>query len=272
MAHTHMPREECYSRKVFIGGLPFDIEKSQIMDAFTPYGKFVIDWPKRAPQQQVKSRDYAFPGYVFVIFHEDDAVHKLLAKCFNDKGKYYIMLSSKQTVDKPVQVRPWHLKDTHHIPRPRAPLNPRHVVFVGGLPRTTTASELAFVMEQKFGHIAYAGIDIDPELKYPKGAGRVAFCSYKTYIDAMRGRFVVLPSENKQAEIKPYVVEDQPCDECKGAKCDGRFDKFFCDDINCLQYYCEYCWNMMHNTPTFSRRFHKPFFRLGQQPTPIINV
>jgi len=46
-------------------------EKSQIMEAFTPYGKFVIDWPKRAPQQQVKSRDYAFPGYVFVIFHED---------------------------------------------------------------------------------------------------------------------------------------------------------------------------------------------------------
>jgi hypothetical protein len=42
-----------------------------------------------------------------------------------------------------VQVRPWRLSDTDYIPRPSAPLNPRLTVFVGGLPRPTTASKFS---------------------------------------------------------------------------------------------------------------------------------
>lgn len=35
--------------------------------------------------------------------------------------------------------------------------------------------ELAMIMDRLYGGVCYAGIDTDPELKYPKGAGRVAF-------------------------------------------------------------------------------------------------
>ncbi|CAM4989311.1 unnamed protein product, partial [Rotaria socialis] len=43
-----------------------------------------------------------------------------------------------------------------------------------------------------YGGVCYAGIDTDPELKYPKGAGRVAFSNQQSYIAAISARFVQL--------------------------------------------------------------------------------
>jgi len=47
-------------------------------------------------------------------------------------------------------------------------------------------------MEKMYGGVCYAGIDVDPDLKYPKGAGRVAFSTYECYISAIAGRFIQL--------------------------------------------------------------------------------
>ena len=33
-------------------------------------------------------------------------------------------------------------------------------------------------MNKLYGGVCYAAIDIDPELKYPKGAGRVSFSNH----------------------------------------------------------------------------------------------
>lgn len=55
-----------------------------------------------------------------------------------------------------------------------------------------TAVELAVVMNRLYGGVCYAGIDTDPELKYPKGAGRVAFSNQQSYIAAISARFVQL--------------------------------------------------------------------------------
>ena len=52
--------------------------------------------------------------------------------------------------------------------------------------------ELAMIMDRLYGGVCYAGIDTDPELKYPKGAGRVAFASQQSYIAAISARFVQL--------------------------------------------------------------------------------
>lgn len=73
------------------------------------------------------------------------------------------------------------------------PLDPRKTVFVGGVPRPLKAGimndifmtkfifvtlieqklsflvELAMIMDRLYGGVCYAGIDTDPELKYPKG-------------------------------------------------------------------------------------------------------
>lgn len=70
------------------------------------------------------------------------------------------------------------------------PLDPRKTVFVGGVPRPLKAGnyffyffylnygvitkfffplvELAMIMDRLYGGVCYAGIDTDPELKYPK--------------------------------------------------------------------------------------------------------
>ena len=55
------------------------------------------------------------------------------------------------------------------------PLDPRKTVFVGGVPRPLRSSELAKIMNEKFGNVCYAGIDVDPELKYPKGEALVGW-------------------------------------------------------------------------------------------------
>ena len=52
--------------------------------------------------------------------------------------------------------------------------------------------ELAMIMDRFYGGVCYAGIDTDPELKYPKGAGRVAFSNQQSYIAAISARFVQL--------------------------------------------------------------------------------
>lgn len=108
------------------------------------------------------------------------------------------------------------------------PLDPRKTVFVGGVPRPLKAGksienwlwtvatilgaiacnesspgsflllffrfsvELAMIMDRLYGGVCYAGIDTDPELKYPKGAGRVAFSNQQSYIAAISARFVQL--------------------------------------------------------------------------------
>lgn len=56
----------------------------------------------------------------------------------------------------------------------------------------SVAVELAMIMDRLYGGVCYAGIDTDPELKYPKGAGRVAFSNQQSYIAAISARFVQL--------------------------------------------------------------------------------
>jgi len=119
------------------------------------------------------------------------------------------------------------------------------------------------IMDRLYGGVCYAGIDTDPELKYPKGAGRVAFSNQQSYIAAISARFVQLQHgdidkrvswstflityTNKsvamlyllvyhiQVEVKPYVLDDQLCDECGGGRCGGKFAPFFCANVTCLQ-------------------------------------
>ena len=35
--------------------------------------------------------------------------------------------------------------------------------------------------------------------------------------------------------MKPYVLDDQLCDECQGGRCGGKFAPFFCANVTCLQ-------------------------------------
>lgn len=68
-----------------------------------------------------------------------------------------------------VQIRPWCLSDADFVMDASQVLDPRKTIFVGGVPRPLRAVELALIMDRLYGGVCYAGIDVDPELKYPKG-------------------------------------------------------------------------------------------------------
>lgn len=71
----------------------------------------------------------------------------------------------------------------------------------------------------------------------------------------------IVPVALQQVEVKPYVLDDQMCDECQGARCGGKFAPFFCANVTCLQYYCEFCWANIHSRA--GREFHKPLVKEG---------
>ncbi|CAL8310373.1 unnamed protein product [Lota lota] len=250
---------ERFSRKVFVGGLPPDIDEDEITSSFRRFGHLAVDWPHKA-----ESKSYFPPkGYAFLLFQEESAVQALMEACLEDDGKLYLCVSSPTIKDKPVQIRPWNLSDSDFVMDGSQPLDPRKTIFVGGVPRPLRAIELAMIMDRLYGGVCYAGIDTDPELKYPKGAGRVAFSNQQSYIAAISARFVQLQHGDidKRVEVKPYVLDDQLCDECGGARCGGKFAPFFCANVTCLQYYCEFCWANIHARA--GRDFHKPLVKEG---------
>ncbi|XP_049884247.1 translational regulator orb2 isoform X3 [Pectinophora gossypiella] len=250
---------ERFSRKVFVGGLPPDIDEDEITSSFRRFGPLVVDWPHKA-----ESKSYFPPkGYAFLLFQDEGSVAALMEACITDDDKLYLCVSSPTIRDKPVQIRPWRLADADFVLDASMPLDPRKTVFVGGVPRPLKAVELAMIMDRLYGGVCYAGIDTDPELKYPKGAGRVAFSNQQSYIAAISARFVQLQHGDidKRVEVKPYVLDDQMCDECAGARCGSKFAPFFCANVTCLQYYCEHCWATIHSRP--GREFHKPLVKEG---------
>ncbi|XP_036377753.1 cytoplasmic polyadenylation element-binding protein 2 isoform X1 [Megalops cyprinoides] len=257
--HQNGERMERFSRKVFVGGLPPDIDEDEITSSFRRFGHLVVDWPHKA-----ESKSYFPPkGYAFLLFQEESSVQALIEACLEEDGKLYLCVSSPTIKDKPVQIRPWNLSDSDFVMDGSQPLDPRKTIFVGGVPRPLRAVELAMIMDRLYGGVCYAGIDTDPELKYPKGAGRVAFSNQQSYIAAISARFVQLQHGDidKRVEVKPYVLDDQLCDECQGARCGGKFAPFFCANVTCLQYYCEFCWANIHSRA--GREFHKPLVKEG---------
>ena len=64
--------------------------------------------------------------------------------------------------------------------------------------------ELAVIMNKYYSGVCYAGIDVDPELKYPKGAGRVAFSNHTSYINAINNRFIQLKIGDIDKKVGTY--------------------------------------------------------------------
>ena len=73
-----------------------------------------------------------------------------------------------------VQIILWILADNSFALYTPKELDPKKTVLVGNLHWTMTARDLAYIMNELFGFVVYAGIDIY-KLKYPIGSGRVTF-------------------------------------------------------------------------------------------------
>ncbi|XP_021249628.1 cytoplasmic polyadenylation element-binding protein 2 isoform X2 [Numida meleagris] len=133
--HQNGERIERFSRKVFVGGLPPDIDEDEITASFRRFGPLVVDWPHKA-----ESKSYFPPkGYAFLLFQEESSVQALIDACIEEDGKLYLCVSSPTIKDKPVQIRPWNLSDSDFVMDGSQPLDPRKTIFVGGVPRPLRA-------------------------------------------------------------------------------------------------------------------------------------
>ena len=101
MSSTNM-----YSRKIFIGGLPPDIDQNEIRNSFEHYGPLTVDWPHKVhsksnvpPKGKVHSTFSVefihvcvllyFIGYAFLLFKDETSVHQLLTNCFSEGEKLF---------------------------------------------------------------------------------------------------------------------------------------------------------------------------------------
>lgn len=72
---------------------------------------------------------------------------------------------------------PWVLSDSNFVRQPSQRLDPSKTVFVGALHGMMTAEGLAYIMNDLFGNVVYAGIDTDKH-KYPIGSYIITPCTY----------------------------------------------------------------------------------------------
>ncbi|CAD5222769.1 unnamed protein product [Bursaphelenchus okinawaensis] len=259
--YMYSPGLEIFSRKVFVGGVPSDIDEDAVLVAFRNFGKLSADWPNRSEFRNIGNRNKSRPGYVFIVYEKEQSVHALRNACIVEDDQYFMQVMNTQQQPKLVQVRPWMLAEANYVVQPFMHVNLRSAIFIGGVPRPIRAVELAHMIDELYGNVVMAGIDTDLPLKYPKGAGRVVFSDFNSYMRAITDKYVRLQHGDidKVVEIKPYVLDDQPCDECRGQLTDERAAPFFCPHPECLQYYCESCWGILHRSD--HRADHRPLIK-----------
>ena len=57
--------EDRYSRKVFVGGLPPDIDEDEIQASFRKYGPLIVDWPHKNESKSYFPPKVKFHSYQF---------------------------------------------------------------------------------------------------------------------------------------------------------------------------------------------------------------
>ncbi|KJH51793.1 hypothetical protein DICVIV_01984 [Dictyocaulus viviparus] len=250
-----------FSSKIFVGGVPWDITETALVDAFSPYGACRVEWPCKEvhSRSNIRSRGKA-TGYVYMVFEKERSVKLLLQDCsqeFGSAGEWYFKLKARrhQTSEiRQVQIIPWVVSDSSYIDDPNCRLDPSKTVFVGALHGMITAHILFSIMNELYDNVVFAGIDTDKH-KYPIGSGRVTFRSHSSYFRAIESAFLEIRTSKfcKKVQIDPFL-EDSWCMVC--CKAHGPY---FCRDRTCFRYYCGPCWQARHAVSGYVN--HRPLMR-----------
>ncbi|KAK6727252.1 hypothetical protein RB195_005142 [Necator americanus] len=225
-----------FSSKIFVGGVPWDITESALIEAFSPYGNCRVEWPCKE-----------VTGYVYMVFETEKSVRSLLQDCsqeFGSAGEWYFKIKARRNQSfeiRQVQVIPWVVSDSSYNDDPSCPLDPKKTVFVGALHGMLTAHVLFSIMNELYGNVVFVGIDTD-KYKYPIGSGRVTFRSHSSYFRAIESAFLEIRTSKftKKVQIDPFL-EDSWCMVC----CEAQ-GPYFCRDRTCFRYYCWPCWQARH--------------------------
>uniref|UniRef100_A0A915PHP2 RRM domain-containing protein n=1 Tax=Setaria digitata TaxID=48799 RepID=A0A915PHP2_9BILA len=277
------PGTGVFSRKVFIGGLPPDLTAETISLFFEQFGTNKVDWPHR----KCTGGDIPPNGYAFVVFTSGRSVEYLVSRCICKQGKLNILLKNGDKDIKVVQVRPWVLSDQIYCATEEPPQSNRYSVFIGGVPRTTTAcksfdlfktfvdlvpneidfsAELAMLLQQTIGNVVYVSLEVDADTKYPKGAAQVVFDTRESYLTAIAMRLITLSTidQVKEIEIKPYLMDSVQCEMCNLAGA-----RHLCPELCCLMYLCEPCWTEVHKRRGLLH--HRPMTK-AKPGSPLRNI
>ena len=155
-----------YSRKVFLGGLPWDVNQHYLVQLLQKYGSVKLEIPgKDSKHPRVsnicKSQERSTPGYVYIIYEHESAVQRMLADCRkevknggehyfytifipsansnnnnnnanNNNANYYFNNSmsgggNKRGKAKEVEVIPWNQEDTSYVPQNKTSMLPAKI-------------------------------------------------------------------------------------------------------------------------------------------------
>lgn len=238
-----------FSSKIFVGGVPWDITETALIDAFSPYGACRVEWPSKEVRSYSHLRNRGkVTGYVYIVFETERSVRSLLQDCshqYGSAGEWYFKIRARRNSLcelRQVQIIPWVVSDSSYIDDPTCRLDPKKTVFVGALHGMITAHVLFSIMNELYGNVVFVGIDTDKH-KYPIGSGRVTFRSHTSYFCAIESAFLEIRTSKftKKVQIDPFL-EDSLCMIC--GECPGPF---FCRDRTCFRYYCNSCWQARHS-------------------------
>ncbi|CAI4230197.1 unnamed protein product [Auanema sp. JU1783] len=250
-----------YSRKVFVGGLPEGLTADEICEFFSVFGHVTVDWPHRERSPHMPR------GYAFLVFGNVESVRRLISRCISSPGKLCLKMTFPDNyVEKIVQIRPWCKADRFWMSG-KYRGSERYAIFMGGVPRTSTAADLAAFLFQEIGEVLSVAIEVENSTEYPKGAARAVFANREQYVYAIRLSQIAITSvdQQKTVELKPYLEESMMCEGC------GQVDtRNFCADLDCLVYLCECCWEYYHSEPF--NQTHKPMLKGAFFPSRSINM
>jgi len=275
-----------YSRKVFLGGLPWDVNQIYLIQLLQKYGSVKLEIPGKDQKHPrvsnlSKGQERSTPGYVYIIFEHESAVQRMLSDCrkeIKNGGEHYfytIFIPSAHTNQstngyynfnhnlnkrgkaKEVEVIPWNQEDTSYVPQNKSAMLPakidsRTTIFVGALHGMLNAHGLAKVMNEVFGEVIHAGLDTD-KYKYPIGSGRVTFRNRDSYVKAIKSKFVTIKANQEPVDPSPKFEKtiqiDPYLEDAKCCVCNhSHSENVFCRNENCLDYYCKIDWNSdMHD-------------------------
>lgn len=202
------PSDAIYSTKVFLGGVPWEMNNDDMMEVFRPFGVESIQRPGKEVRLSRSSQGLDKAGYLYLLFNTEAGVNKLIDACkleFSETGHkyYYNVLSKKSKKEKRVQVIPWNTADSCEVVNPQAKSDLSRTVFLGALHGMMSASSIAKALTLIFGPVEFVVIDTD-RCKYPSGSGKAMFATRTAFKKAIKAGFVRIKSDRFEKTVKIF--------------------------------------------------------------------